>query len=114
MIEARIDGANLEVVLTGFDGWLVTWHRRWTYNVPLEHVLRAEARPPLQVGSRRHVNFPGSDRRHFSGSLTCARFRAPTLRIELDTYPYHEIILSVPDPARTAEEILHALPARER
>jgi hypothetical protein len=101
-------------VLTGFDGWLLTWHRRWTYTVPLVHVLKAEARPPLAIGTKRHVNFPGSDRRPFSARLICARFRAPTLRIELDTYPYKEMILSVPDPARTAAQVQSALAARGR
>jgi hypothetical protein len=114
MIEARVADANLEIVLTGFDGWLISWHSRWTLTVPLEHVLTAKAGPSFELGSKRHVNFPGSDRRPYRGRLVCARFRAPTLRIELDTYPYRDIILSVPDPGRTAEEIQQALRAYRR
>jgi hypothetical protein len=114
MIEARVAGANLEVELTGFDGWLLTWHRRWTFTAPLEQVVKAEAGPPRSLGSKRHVNFPGSDKRRYPGRLICARFRAPTLRIELDAYPYHDIIVSVPDPAGTAAQIQQALRAYRR
>lgn len=114
MIEARVAGPNLEVMLTGLDGWLLSWHRHWTYTVPLEHVVKAEAGPPLGIGTKRHVNFPGSDRRHHPGRFICARFRAPTLRIQLDSYPYHVMILTVPDPARAAGEIQGALAARGR
>lgn len=114
MIEARVAGANLEVVLTGLDGWLLTWHRHWTQSVPLEQVVQAEARPPLPWGSKRHVNIPGSDSRHHPGRLVCVRFRAPTLAIKLDAYPYHDIIVSVADPESTAGEIQQALRARRR
>lgn len=114
MIEARVAGPDLEVELTGFPGWMTTLRPRWTFSVPLEHVLGAQAAPPRPWGWRRYANAPGSDRRHWSGQLICARFRAPTLRIELDTYPYHEIILSVPDPERTAGEIQQALRSYRR
>jgi hypothetical protein len=114
MIEARVAGADLEVTLTGLDGWLLTWRRHWTYRVPLEHVVRAEARPPLQAGSKRHVNLPGNDSRHHSGRLVCVRFRAPVLVIGLDAYPYRDIIVSVADPERTAGEIEQALRDRGR
>jgi hypothetical protein len=114
MIEARIAGANLEIELTGLHGWLLTWHRRWIFSAPLEQVVKAAASPPRPLFSKRYVNIPGSDRRRDPGRLICARFRAPTLRIELDAYPYHDIIVSVRDPAGTASEIEQALRAHRR
>lgn len=114
MIETRVTAGNLEIEVTGLDGVLVANRTRWTFSTPVGDVLRARPGPPLGFGQRRHVNFPGSERRHYSGRLVCAHFRAPVLRVELDTYPYHELILSVPDPGRAAEEITRALSADRR
>jgi hypothetical protein len=114
MIEARVAGSDLEVELTGFHSFMLAWRPHWTYTTPLEHVVKAEARPPLGVGTKRYINGPGSDRKHYAGRLICAKRRAPILKVELDTYPYHEMILSVPDPASTATEIQNALPAQRR
>jgi hypothetical protein len=114
MIEARVTGATLEVVLTGLDSVLAANRTSWTFSVPIEHVVRTEQGPPRGFAQKRHVNLPGSDRKRYGGRLICAHRRAPVLYIELDTYPYHELILSVPDPGRTADEIQRALPGGGR
>lgn len=111
MIEARVAGQNLEVEVAGLDSVLIANRTRWTFSVPVAHVTGAREDSPRGLGQRRHVNAPGSERARYGGRLICAHFRAPVLRVELNTYPYHELILSVPDPAAAAEQIRRAADA---
>ena len=72
------------------------------------------------VGPNLEVEVTGLDsvlvanRGRYGGRLICAHFRAPVLCIELDTYPYHELILSVPGPADAAAQIQRAVAAGGR
>lgn len=114
MIKVQVAGPNLEVEVTGLDSVLVANRGRWTFSAPIGNVLQARVAPPRGFGQRRHVNAPGSDRARYGGRLICAHFRAPVLCIELDTYPYHKLILSVPGPADAAAQIQRAVAAGGR
>ncbi|MHB1596464.1 MAG: hypothetical protein ACYCO9_01025 [Streptosporangiaceae bacterium] len=104
MISATVTGPNLVITVTGADAWQLAMRPRWHLDLPLQQVSGATAEPHWSYG-RRHVN----TRR--DGLLVCARFRGPTLRITARE-PYQRIVLSVPDPERTASEIQQAIAGR--
>ena len=114
MIAAQVVGGNLEITLSGGDAWLFTTRPRWSLSVPLSSVLQATTGAAIGRGTRRHVNERRSDRLRLKGRLVCARVGTQTLRIELDDGPYRRMVLSVPDPARTAQTIQGAIGARPR
>jgi hypothetical protein len=110
VIEVRVAGDNLEIVLTGRDSWQTATRPRWTLNIPLDTVVSATAGPPRELGLRNHTNVKADS--SDSGDLICARLGVPTLEIEASAPPYGRILLSVPDPEATAGEIQAALAAR--
>lgn len=111
MIEAKVTGSGLQVEVTGGDSLPFMLRPRLSVVVPLEQVRGAEVGPAVTTG-RRHVNVVASERRHDKGFFVCARFRAPTVRIDLEGGPYRRMILSVPDPESTASQIQSAIAGR--
>jgi hypothetical protein len=105
LIDARVSGENLEIEITGSDCWPVMMRGQWSVQIPLAGITSARPDAPRQVGQQRHINQPADERLHYTGTLIWARFRKPTVRIDVDSGPYRRIILSVPDPERTAAEI---------
>jgi hypothetical protein len=114
LIGAQVAGGNLETTLSGGNAWLFTLRRRWSLSVPLSSVLQASTGARIGRATRRHVNQRRNDRLRQYGRLVCARVGAPTLRIELGDGPYRQMVLSVPDPASTAQMIQDAIGARPR
>jgi hypothetical protein len=114
LIDAQVMGENLEITLSGGDAWLFALRTRWSLSVPLSSVLQATTGDAIGRATRRHVNERRNDRLRLKGRLVCARVGAPTLRIELDEGPYRRMVLSVPDPASTAQMIQDAIAARPR
>jgi hypothetical protein len=114
MIGVRVTGEDLEIAVTGYDAWLLACRPRWSLTVPVCTVRRAAARASFGPFARRHVVYRRTERLrlHLRGRLICARFAAPTLRIDLDGGPYGLIILSVSDPEAMASAINSAIPQR--
>jgi hypothetical protein len=114
MIEASVAGADLEVAVSGHDAWLLSLRRRWHLTVPVATVRRVAVAGGFGPFTRRHLVYRRSERLHTRGRLICARFAAPTLRIDLDGGPYGLIILSVPDPEAAAAAIAAAIKQPQR
>lgn len=105
MIDARVSGENLEIEVTGSDCWPFMMRRQWSVQIPLANVTSARPDAPREIGQQRHINQVANERLRYTGTFIWARFRKPTVRIDLDGGPYRRIIVSVPDPERTAAEI---------
>jgi len=114
LIDAQVMGENLEITLSGGEAWLFTLRPRWSLSVPLSSVLQATTGAAIGRATRRHVNERRNERLHQKGRLVCTRVGAPTLRIELGDGPYRRLVLSVPDPASTAQMIQDVIAARPR
>jgi hypothetical protein len=114
MIDAQVVGEDLQVTVTGGDAWLLALRPRWTVSVPAATVHQATAGPRMSLFTRRHA--VARAREHWSspGRLICARFRAPTLRIDLNAGPFRQMVLSVPGPEAAAQAIRQAIPAGTR
>jgi hypothetical protein len=114
MISAQLAGDNLEILLTGKDGFSLSWKTRWALQVPLGDVVSATTTGRPFDLARRTLNGPASERRGETGILVCAHRGAPTLELEISTPPYRRIVLGVPDPEGTAQVIKAALASRAR
>ena len=114
MIGAQVVGENLEITLSGGDAWLFTLRLRWSLSVPLSSVLQARTGAGIGRATRRHVNERRDERLRLNGRLVCVRVGVPALRIELGDGPYRQMVLSVEDPAGTAQMIQDAIAARPR
>jgi hypothetical protein len=114
MIAAQLAGDNLEILLTGKDGFNLFWKTRWSLAVPLDDIVSATTTGRPFDLARRTLNCPANERRGETGILICARRGAPTLELEVSTPPYRRIVLGVPDPDETARVIQAALASRTR
>jgi hypothetical protein len=114
VISAQLSGDNLEILLTGRDGFSLFWKTHWTLQVPLDDVVSATTTGRPFDQARRTLNGPASERRGETGILICAHRGAPTLELEISTPPYRRIVLGVPDPEGTARGIEAALASRAR
>jgi hypothetical protein len=119
MIDARIDGDSLHVEATGIDWWphLLRSTRltsRLALPLPLAHITTAGTARPRTRFMTRHLNVPAGGKRNRHGTLIWCRHDVPLLELHMDGEPYRHVLLSVPDPARLAEQIRSAAGVRER
>lgn len=109
MIDAKVTGQQLEIVITGLDAWLMDVRRRSVrVTVPLSQVTGVGVGAPIGIGAR---GSHGLSRRE--GWLKCARRSGKVLKIDADG-PWRSITLSVPDPEEMAATIKAKLRQRER
>src|SRR5262249_8254931 len=114
MINAVVVGEDLNVTVTAGDAWLLAMRPQWTVSIPVATVHQAQAGPKIGLFTRRHAVARASEHWSAPGRLICARFQAPTLRLDLTEGPFRRMVLTVPDPEATAQAIRQAIPASSR
>jgi hypothetical protein len=114
MIDARIDGDNLEVEATGLDAWPFVLRPRLTVRLPLAHITAASTGRPRKFFMTRHLNRPAGGQRNRHGTFVWCKHDVPLLELSMDGEPYQHVVLSVADPGQMAEEIRSAAGVGER